>query len=135
MFELRPIGRVESELTDLERAPRQGDEDAPRAWLVLDPEFAAGLDGIGPGDLLELLTWLDRAGRDALSVHPRGDTSRPPLGVFATRSPSRPNPIGLHRVRVEAIEGKRVLVDGLEAIDGTPIVDLKPALEDDVAER
>lgn len=135
MFELRPIGRVESELTDLGQAPKQGDEDAPRAWLVLDPEFAAGLEGIRPGDRLELLTWLDRSDRDTLSVHPRGDNSRPAIGVFATRSPSRPNPIGLHRVRVEAVDGERVLVDGLEAIDATPIVDLKPALEDDVSDR
>ena len=135
MFELRPIGRVESELTDLDQAPKQGDEDAPRAWLVLDAEFAAGLEGIGPGDALELLTWLDRAGRETLWVHPRGDSSRPVSGVFATRSPSRPNPIGLHRVRVAAIDGGRVLVDGLEAIDGTPIVDLKPALEDNASER
>jgi tRNA-Thr(GGU) m(6)t(6)A37 methyltransferase TsaA len=135
MFELRPIGRVESELRDLDQAPKQGDEGAPRAWLVLDPEVAAGVEGIAAGDHLELLTWLDRAGRDALSVHPRGDTSRAPLGVFATRSPSRPNPIGLHRVRVEEVGDGRLLVDGLEAIDGTPIVDLKPALETDPGER
>ena len=97
--------------------------------------MAAGLDGIVPGDELILLTWLHRADRDVLSVHPRGDTSRPPQGVFGTRSPHRPNPIGLHRVTVLAVDGARLSVRDLEAVDGTPIVDVKPVLSEDVGER
>jgi tRNA-Thr(GGU) m(6)t(6)A37 methyltransferase TsaA len=134
-FELRQIGVVESPLTDLAAAPKQGDEGAPDAWLAFDDGVAAALDGIGPGDRLLLLTWLHRAQRDVLSVHPRGDASRPVQGVFGTRSPHRPNPIGLHRVEVVAVEGARVLVRDLEAVDGTPIVDVKPVLSEDVGER
>jgi tRNA-Thr(GGU) m(6)t(6)A37 methyltransferase TsaA len=134
-FEVEQIGVVHSPLTDLEAAPKQGDEGAPDAWLAFDEGVAAGLDGIVPGDELILLTWLHRADRDVLSVHPRGDTSRPPQGVFGTRSPHRPNPIGLHRVEVVAIDGARVQVRNLEAVDGTPIVDVKPVLSDDVGER
>jgi tRNA-Thr(GGU) m(6)t(6)A37 methyltransferase TsaA len=134
-FEVEQIGAVSSPLTDLEAAPKQGDEGAPDAWLELDHDVAAGLDGIAPGDELIVLTWLHRADRSVLTVHPRGDTSRPPQGVFGTRSPHRPNPIGLHRVEVLAIDGTRLQVRNLEAVDGTPIVDVKPALSEDVGER
>ena len=134
-FELTPVGRVESPLTDLDLAPNQGDEGAPSAWLVFDPDVLDALDGIRPGDGVILLTWLDRARRDVLRVHPRGDVSRPEQGVFSTRSPVRPNPIGLHRVEVEAIDGNRMRVRNLEAIDGTPIVDVKPVLSSDIDER
>jgi tRNA-Thr(GGU) m(6)t(6)A37 methyltransferase TsaA len=127
-FELRPIGRVESPLTDRERAPRQADEGAPEAWLVFDAAVLDGLRDLRPGDGVLLLTWLDRARRDVLRVHPRSDPSRPEQGVFSTRSPDRPNPIGLHRVEIIAVEGLRVRVGRLEALDGTPIIDLKPVL-------
>jgi tRNA-Thr(GGU) m(6)t(6)A37 methyltransferase TsaA len=126
---MTPIGHVVSPLADLAAAPRQGDEGAPDAWLELDPGFAAGLADVAPGQRLVVLTWLDRADRSVLTVHPRGDLTRPPTGVFSTRSPDRPNPIGLHTVRVLAVEGTRVLVGGLEALDGTPVLDLKPVLE------
>lgn len=132
---LTPIGQVESPLEDPQTAPKQGDEGAPDAWLVLDPSFAAGLDGLTVGDELLVLTWLDRASRDVLAVHPRGDLSRPRQGVFATRSPARPNPIGLHRVEIAAIEGARLRVRNLEALDGTPLLDLKPVLAADAGER
>ena len=125
---LHPIGRVESALVDLADAPRQGDEGAPDVWLVFDPAVRDGLSDVKPGAALIVLTWLDRANRDVLLVHPRGDVSRPQEGVFSTRSPHRPNPIGLHRVTVVAVEETRVLVSSLEAIDGTPIVDIKPVL-------
>lgn len=134
-FELRPIGRVESPLRTLDAAPRQADEGAPSAWLVFTEEVREGLASLRPGDQLMVLTWLDRAHRDVLVVHPRGDTSRPREGVFSTRSPHRPNPIGLHRVEVVAVEGLRVQVDHLEALDGTPIVDVKPVLAENVGER
>jgi tRNA-Thr(GGU) m(6)t(6)A37 methyltransferase TsaA len=127
-FRLRPIGRVSSELTSRADAPRQGDEGAPDASLLIDPDVRAGLAGLAVGDHLIVLTWLHEADRAALSVHPRGDRERPAQGVFTTRSPDRPNPVGLHRVRVLAIDGPAVRVSGLEAIDGTPIVDLKPVL-------
>jgi tRNA-Thr(GGU) m(6)t(6)A37 methyltransferase TsaA len=135
VIELTPVGRVESPLTDLATAPKQGDEGAPDAWLVFDAAVLEALDGIRPGDEVIVLTWLDRARRDVLRVHPRGDTSRPEQGVFGTRSPHRPNPIGLHRVRVVSIDGNRVRVRNLEALDGTPIVDVKPVLSRDVGER
>jgi tRNA-Thr(GGU) m(6)t(6)A37 methyltransferase TsaA len=127
-FRVRPIGRVASSLTSTADAPRQGDEGAPDAYLILDSDVQAGLDGIASGDEIIVLCWLHEADRSVLTVHPRGDLSRPEQGVFNTRSASRPNPIGLHRVRVLAIDGGRVQVSGLEAIDGTPIVDLKPVL-------
>ena len=133
-MELQAIGRVESPLTDLAAAPKQGDEGAPEAWLVLDAGVADGLDGIAAGDELVVLTWLDRAARDVLRVHPRGDRSRPAQGVFTTRSPDRPNPIGLHRVTVLEVDGLRLRVRDLEALDGTPVVDLKPVLGG-IAER
>ena len=134
-LELTPVGRVESPLTDPESAPKQGDEGAPDAWLVFDPGVLEALEGIRVGDEVIVLTWLDRAQRDVLKVHPRGDVSRPEQGVFTTRSPHRPNPIGLHRVEVASIEGARVGVHDLEALDGTPIVDVKPVLSSDAAER
>lgn len=127
-MEVRPIGQVASPLTDRAAAPKQGDEGAPDAWLVFEQEFADGIRDVVPGADLLVLTWLDRARRDVLVVHPRDDLSRPPTGVFSTRSPDRPNPIGLHRVTVLAIDGLRVLVRDLEALDGTPIVDVKPVL-------
>jgi tRNA-Thr(GGU) m(6)t(6)A37 methyltransferase TsaA len=127
-FTVRPIGRVQSPLVSTADAPRQGDEGAPDAYLVLDPEVQAGLDGITVGAEIIILTWLHQADRTVLRVHPRGDLSRPEAGVFSTRAPSRPNPIGLHRVRVLDIDGVRVQVSGLEAIDGTPVIDLKPTL-------
>jgi tRNA-Thr(GGU) m(6)t(6)A37 methyltransferase TsaA len=134
-FRLTLVGRVESSLTDLDLAPNQGDEGAPSAWLVFEPDVLDALDGIQPGDEVILLTWLDRGRRDVLRVHPRGDVSRPRQGVFSTRSPARPNPIGLHRVEVETIEGNRMRVRNLEAINGTPIVDVKPVLSSDIDER
>ncbi len=134
LMELHAIGRVESPLTDLAAAPKQGDEGAPEAWLVFDAGVADALDGIAAGDELIVLTWLDRAARDVLRVHPRGDLARPATGVFATRSPDRPNPIGLHRVTVLELDGLRLRVRDLEALDGTPVVDVKPVLGS-VAER
>ena len=134
-FEVKAIGRVESPLTDLESAPRQADEGAPEAWLVFEPEMLEGLRSLRPGDEVILITWLDRARRDVLSVHPRGDTSRAQEGVFSTRSPHRPNPIGLHRVEITAIDGRRVRVRNLEALDGTPILDVKPILSGDISQR
>jgi tRNA-Thr(GGU) m(6)t(6)A37 methyltransferase TsaA len=128
-LELRAIGRVSSPLTDRAAAPKQGDEGAPEATLEIAPEFEPALRGIAEGNEILVLTWLDRGDREALKVHPRGDVSRPELGVFATRSPDRPNPIGLHRVRVLAVDGPRLRVEDLEAIDGTPLLDLKPVLE------
>ena len=129
------MGTVESSLKDPALAPKQGDEGAPEAWLVFDPTVAEALDGIRVGDDVIVLTWLDRARRDVLRVHPRGDESRAELGVFSTRSQHRPNPIGLHRVEVASIEGDRVRVRGLEAVDGTPIIDVKPVLTTDIGER
>ena len=134
-FELKAIGRVESSLTNLESAPRQADEGAPEAWLVFEPRVLEGLSSLRPGDEVIVITWLDRARRDVLSVHPRGDSSRPEEGVFSTRSPHRPNPIGLHRVEITAIDRRRVRVRHLEALDGTPIVDVKPVLSKGIEER
>jgi tRNA-Thr(GGU) m(6)t(6)A37 methyltransferase TsaA len=134
-FEIRPIGRVSSPLTEMNEAPRQGDEGAPEAWIEFQPAVLEALQGVQPGDRLVILTWLDRADREVLTVHPRGDTSRPPAGVFATRSHHRPNPIGLHPVEVMAIDGTRIKVSSLEALDGTPVVDVKPVLEGEISER
>lgn len=134
-FDAIPIGTVRSALADVVDAPRQNDEGAPDAWLVFHAEMADGLRDVQPGDEMVLLTWLHLASRDVLRVHPRDDTSRPPLGVFSTRSPDRPNPIGLHRVRVTAVDGCRVRVAALEAVDGTPILDLKPVLAEDAGLR
>jgi tRNA-Thr(GGU) m(6)t(6)A37 methyltransferase TsaA len=127
-MELAAIGTVESPLTDRASAPKQGDEGAPEAWLVFETDVAPALDGIAVGDEVLVLTWFDRARRDVLRVHPRSDPTRPEQGVFNTRSPDRPNPIGLHRVTVLSIDGLRVRVSGLEALDGTPVVDVKPVI-------
>jgi tRNA-Thr(GGU) m(6)t(6)A37 methyltransferase TsaA len=127
-YPVRPIGWVRCSLTSLADAPKQGDEGAGEAQLVFDAEFAAGLRDIHVGDPILLLTWLDRAARDVLVVHPRDDLTRPPRGVFSTRSADRPNPIGLHRVVVTSMDGSTFTVRGLEAIDGTPIIDVKPPL-------
>ena len=127
-YELRPVGWVASPLTDRADAPLQGDEGAPEAWLMIDPGLADAVDGLGVGNEIMVLTWLDRADRDVLKVHPRGDPANPLLGVFATRSPDRPNPIGLHRVTILAITGTRIRVSNLEALDRTPVVDIKPVL-------
>src|SRR5262245_32650802 len=126
---LVPIGRVESQLTDTAGAPKQGFEGGPDAWLVLEPRVLDGLDGLERGDRVIVLTWLDRADRDTLKVHPRDDARNPLRGVFGTRSADRPNPIGLHEVEVLAVEGNRVRVSDLEALDGTPVVDLKPVIQ------
>jgi tRNA-Thr(GGU) m(6)t(6)A37 methyltransferase TsaA len=125
---LRPIGWVQSPLTEREEAPRQGDEGAPGAWLVLEPAMADAMADLEPGSEVILLTWLDRASRDVMRVHPRGDESRTLEGVFSTRSPDRPNPIGLHTVRIVAIDGTRIEVRNLEALDKTPVLDIKPLL-------
>jgi tRNA-Thr(GGU) m(6)t(6)A37 methyltransferase TsaA len=127
-FPVTPIGRVESPLTDPAEAPKQGFEGAPDAWIVFEPHVLDALDGIHAGDRVIVLTWLDRARRDTLRVHPRDDPSNPLRGVFSTRSADRPNPIGLHEVEVLSIEGDRVRVRHLEAVDGTPVVDLKPVI-------
>lgn len=128
-YELQPIGWVESPLLDREAAPLQGDEGSPDAWLVFEPGVGEGLRDLQPGTDMLVLTWLDRARRDVLSVHPRGDLTNPERGVFSTRSPDRPNPIGLHRVAIVSVEGPRIRVRNLEALDGTPIVDVKPVLD------
>ncbi|MGV9664003.1 tRNA (N6-threonylcarbamoyladenosine(37)-N6)-methyltransferase TrmO [Nocardia niigatensis] len=127
-FEVRPVGRVRSPLTDRAGAPRQADEDAPPADIILAPEFAAAAADLHPGMRVILLTWLHAGSRDTLAVYPRGDRTRPPTGVFATRSPDRPNPIGLHEVTLTAVGPEVLGVAGLEAMDGTPILDIKPVL-------
>jgi tRNA-Thr(GGU) m(6)t(6)A37 methyltransferase TsaA len=127
-FEVISIGEVESPLTDRASAPKQGHEGAPDAWLVFEPGVLEALQGIRPGDQVIVLTWLDRARRDVLRVHPRDDVANPKQGVFNTRSADRPNPIGLHQVEIASIDGRRVRVRNLEALDGTPIVDVKPVL-------
>ena len=125
---LTPIGHVESPLTEPSDAPKQGGEGAPEASLVLEPSVLEALDGVRPGDRVIVLTWLHRARRDVLRVHPRDDPRNPLRGVFGTRSADRPNPIGLHEVEVVAIDGGRVRVRPLEAVDGTPVLDVKPVI-------
>jgi tRNA-Thr(GGU) m(6)t(6)A37 methyltransferase TsaA len=127
-FELVPIGQVESQLTDPSSAPKQGDEGAPEALIVFEPEVIEGLRDLGAGDRVLVLTWLHRASRDVLEVHPRDDPGNPLTGVFSTRSADRPNPIGLHEVEIVATERARIRVRGLEAVDGTPVLDVKPVL-------
>ncbi len=127
-YTFEPIGVIRSPLTSRKEAPRQGDEGAPEAWLELIAPVAAGLDGITAGDELIVLTWLHRARRDVLKVHPRRRREASLIGVFATRSPDRPNPVGLHRVAVLEVAGQRLRVAPMEAIDGTPIIDIKPVL-------
>jgi len=127
-YDVMVIGVVESTLTDRADAPRQGPEGAPDAWIAVDAGLLPALDGIAVGDRLVILTWLHLGRRDVLRTHPRNDTSRPEQGVFSTRSPDRPNPIGLHPVEVLAIDGNRLRVAPLEAIAGTPVIDIKPEL-------
>ena len=127
---LQPIGVVRSPLTDRREAPKQGGEGAPAAWIELTPAVAAGLHRVAAGDELIVVTWLHEARRDVLQVHPRDEESNPLTGVFATRSSDRPNPLGLHRVTVLEVDERRLKVHPLEAIDGTPVVDLKIALRD-----
>jgi tRNA-Thr(GGU) m(6)t(6)A37 methyltransferase TsaA len=125
---LRPIGRVESPIVDPEAAPKQGDEGAPDVWIVLEPEVLDAARDLHEGEEVLILTWLHRADRQTLAVHPRSDLRRPMQGVFSTRSGDRPNPIGLHRVTIMAVDGNRLQVRQLEAIDGTPVLDIKPIL-------
>jgi tRNA-Thr(GGU) m(6)t(6)A37 methyltransferase TsaA len=128
-FELRPIGVVNSELTDRDRAPKQGDEGGPEAWLVFEDDLAQALSDLEPGAEIFVLTWLHLARRDVLRVRPRDNPANAKRGVFSTRSPDRPNPIGMHRVTILAVEDTRLRVSDMEAVDGTPIVDLKPVLD------
>jgi tRNA-Thr(GGU) m(6)t(6)A37 methyltransferase TsaA len=125
---LRPVGLIRSELVARDESPRQGSEGAPDAWLEVHDRAADGLLGIAVGDELIVITWLHQANRDILQVHPRSDPCHPLTGVFATRSPDRPNPLGLHTVTVRAIDGNRLRIGPLEAIDGTPVVDIKPVI-------
>jgi len=126
---LEPIGVVRSPLTDVADAPKQGFLGSPEAWIVIDERVRPGLEGIAAGDEVVVLTWLDRAARDVLRTHPRDELTTPQRGVFSTRSPARPNPIGLHVVRVLEVDGVRLRVADLEALDGTPVVDIKAALK------
>ena len=127
-YSLKPIGFVESVLKNRREAPKQGNEGAPDAWIRIVPGVARAVKGIAAGQEIYVITWLHQARRDVLRVHPRSDKSRPLTGVFATRSPDRPNPLGLHRVKVLEVAGNRIKVGPLEAIDGTPVVDIKPIL-------
>ena len=128
-FSLHPVGYIRSALKDREQAPRQGSEGAPDAWLDIDVTVAEALDGLAVGDAIIVITWFHQSQRDVLKVYPRHDTSNPLTGVFATRSPDRPNPLGLHRVTVLEIAGNTIKVGPIEAIDGTPVVDIKPVLQ------
>jgi len=130
MYSLRPIGYLRSKLSSTRDAPKQGSEGAPDARLEVDPSFSKALNGIGAGDVLVIITWLHKADRQVLEVHPRGNQRNPLTGVFATRSPARPNPLGLHRVTVREISGSTLTVGPIEAIDGTPVVDIKIAIDD-----
>ena len=127
-FELRQIGVVRSSLDDLDAAPKQGTEGGEEAWVDLAPVFLEALDDVRVGDHLIVLTWMHLGDRDTLKVHPRDDASRPLRGVFSTRSASRPNPIGLHEVDVLEVDGARLRVAPLEAVDATPVVDIKPVI-------
>ena len=127
-LELHPIGVIRSKIKERSKAPKQGSEGAPDAWLEVHPFALAALDGVAVGDELVVLTWLHQAHRDTLKVHPRSDPKRRLTGVFATRSPDRPNPIGLHQVTVRKISRKRLRVGPIEAVDGTPVIDIKPVL-------
>ena len=124
---LRPIGVIRSTIKTRGAAPKQGSEGAPDAWLEIEPRFADALLGMEVGNELIVITWLHEAKRDVLKNHPRSDESRPLTGVFYTRSPGRPNPLGLHPVTVREIDGTRVKIGPIEAFDGTPVVDIKSA--------
>ena len=134
-FTVRAVARVESPLVDPELAPKQGDEGAPEAWLIFDGRYRDALRDLRPGMEVLVLTWLHRSRRDVLVVHPRDDLSNPEQGVFSTRSSERPNPIGLHRVQIRAVDDCRICVSNLEAIDGTPVLDIKPVLGRDGERR
>ena len=125
---IRPVGTIRSILKTRAEAPKQGPEGAPDAWLEVSPLVAQGLDGLKVGDDIIVVTWLHKARRETLKVHPRSDKHRPLTGVFATRSPDRPNPLGLHRVTVRRIAKNKLLIGPIEAIDGTPVVDIKPVI-------
>ena len=127
-YAIEPVGVIRSELSSRAEAPKQGYEGSPDAWLEISKAFAEGLEGVGVGDEIILITWFHKGHRNILKLHPRGDRSRPLTGVFSTRSPDRPNPLGLHRVTVREISGNRLRVGPIEAIDGTPVVDIKPVL-------
>ena len=127
-LELRPIGVIRSKIKERSKAPKQGSEGAPDAWLEVRPFAVRALDGLASGDEIIILTWLHRAHRDVLKVHPRSDPQRRLTGVFATRSPDRPNPIGLHQVTVHRIAKNRLRIGPIEAIDRTPVIDIKPVL-------
>jgi len=132
MYSLAPIGQIRSTLKSTHEAPRQGSEGAPDAWLEIDPAYVGALKGVTAGDELIVITWLHQADREVLQVHPRGNITNPLTGVFATRSPARPNPLGLHRVTVREISGTKLLIGPIEAIDGTPVVDVKATLDDQI---
>jgi tRNA-Thr(GGU) m(6)t(6)A37 methyltransferase TsaA len=134
-IEVVPVGWVESPLRDRKDAPRQPDEDAPAATLVFEPDMLPALDGIRPGDTIVIVTWLHLGRRDVRRVTPRRDPARREVGVFATRSPDRPNPIGIHDVVVSSVDGVRIGVRGIEAVDGTPILDVKARLDADLSRR
>lgn len=127
-MQVKPIGVIRSTLKDRGKAPKQGSEGAPDAWLEIHPFAAEGMDGMEVGDEIIVMTWLHRAVRRVLKVHPRSDPKRPLTGVFATRSPDRPNPIGLHQVTVRKIAKNRMRIGPIEAIDGTPVIDIKPVI-------
>ena len=127
-FDLRPIGVIRSTLKKQSEAPKQGSEGAPEAWIEIEPWAVAGLHTLKAGDKIWVITWLHRGNREVLQVHPRSDAKRALTGVFATRSPDRPNPLGLHPVTVLEIAGNRLRVEPIEAIDGTPVVDMKPVI-------
>jgi tRNA-Thr(GGU) m(6)t(6)A37 methyltransferase TsaA len=127
-YSLTPVGYLRSELKRRKNAPRQGYEGAPDAWLEIKPKFAKCLERTVAGDEIILITWLHEAKRNVMKVHPGNDKNNPLTGVFATRSPDRPNPLGLHRVKIVEMDGLRLRVGPIEAIDGTPVVDIKPVL-------
>ena len=126
-YSLRPVGWIRSEIKERSQAPKQGSEGAPDVWIDVEPFAADAIDGLRPGDEVVVITWLHRGKRDVMKVHPRSDPERRLTGVFATRSPDRPNPLGLHAVTVKAVDPHRLRVGPMEAIDGTPVVDIKPA--------
>ena len=126
--QLRLIGVIRSTIKERSKAPMQGSEGAPDAWLEINPSAMPAIEGLAAGDEIIVITWLHAAKRDVLKVHPRSDPTRALTGVFATRSPDRPNPLGLHRVTIRKVSGRRLRIGPIEAIDGTPVADIKPAL-------
>ena len=128
IFAVHPVGVVQSSITNRSEAPKQGYEGAPDVWIEIDKAIQPALEGLAVGDDVILITWFHESKRNVLQVHPRGEISNPVTGVFATRSPDRPNPLGLHRVTIRQMQSNKMLVGPLEAIDGTPVVDIKPVL-------